>query len=169
MVAKALYSARRSLRHHPTEANFSRRIKGNRKPRGSAHRQTQSRLHFKISICKRRHGIGLMAKGYMDEKSDLDFFVVTAPGRLWIARTILVMYKRLFLFNSHKYFCVNYFVDEVHLEIEEKNLFTSTELATVIPLSGATLYGNLMQANPWLRLFFPNYEPGPRNTFPKVR
>jgi hypothetical protein len=102
---------------------------------------------------------GSLSKGYMDEHSDLDFFIVTEPGRLWIARILLVMYKRLVLFNSHKYFCVNYFVDTQHLEIEEKNLFTATELATVIPLYGAEYYKRLYESNQWLKKFFPNHSP----------
>ena len=102
---------------------------------------------------------GSLSKGYMDEKSDLDFFIVTAPNRLWIARTLLVLYRRVFLANSHKYFCVNYFVDEKHLEIEEKNLFTATELATVIPLYGSQQYESLQGVNSWLNEFFPNYTP----------
>lgn len=102
---------------------------------------------------------GSLSKGYMDKDSDLDFFIITAPRRLWIARTLLVLYKRIFLANSHKYFCVNYFVDEDHLEIEEKNLFTATELATVIPLYGSRQYENLHDMNPWLSGFFPNYMP----------
>jgi len=102
---------------------------------------------------------GSLSKGYMDKNSDLDFFIVTAPKRLWIARTLLVLYKRIFLANSHKYFCVNYFVDEEHLEIEEKNLFTATELATVIPLYGSQQYGKLQAVNSWLSEFFPNYIP----------
>src|SRR5687767_3468798 len=93
---------------------------------------------------------GSLSKGYMDEGSDLDFFIITAPGRLWIARTLLVLYKRVFLANSHKHFCVNYFIDEKHLEIEEKNLFTATELATVIPLYGSQQYENLQGINSWL-------------------
>lgn len=101
---------------------------------------------------------GSLSKGYMDEKSDIDFFVVTVPNRLWIARTLLVMYKRIFLLNSHKYFCVNYLVDENHLEIEEKNLFTATELATVLPLYGSKQYHELHQFNPWLKNFFPNFQ-----------
>lgn len=109
---------------------------------------------------------GSLSKGYMDEKSDLDFFIITAPKRLWIARTLLVAYKRLFLLNSHKYFCVNYFVDEDHLEIEEKNLFTATELATALPLYGAQLYERLMSVNSWLKVFFPNYAPRPTGTVP---
>ena len=102
---------------------------------------------------------GSLSKGYMDEKSDIDFFIITEPKRLWIARTLLVLYKRIFLFNSHKHFCVNYFVDEAHLEIEEKNLFTATELATVIPLFGSDQYKELHRSNAWLNAFFPNFQP----------
>jgi hypothetical protein len=69
------------------------------------------------------------------------------------------MYKRLFLKGSHKHFCVNYFIDEDHLEIEEKNLFTATELATVLPLYGSQQYTKLIKTNRWLKSFFPNYVP----------
>ncbi len=102
---------------------------------------------------------GSLSKGYMDEKSDFDFFIITEKERLWIARTLLVLYKRIFLFNSHKYFCVNYFVDSAHLEIEEKNLFTATELATLIPIVDEGHYPALMTTNKWLATFFPNYSP----------
>lgn len=108
---------------------------------------------------------GSFSKGYMDEKSDLDFFVITAPERLWISRTIIVLFKRLFFFNSHKYFCCNYFVDLDHLEIEEKNLFTATELATLIPLYGRRHHKKMIEANPWLKKFFPNYEINPAENF----
>jgi hypothetical protein len=101
---------------------------------------------------------GSLSKGYVDEKSDIDFFIVTMPNRLWIARTLLVLYKRVFLLNSHKHFCVNYFVDEMHLGIEEKNLFTATELATVLPLYGSKQYYDLHDANRWLKNFFPNFK-----------
>ena len=42
---------------------------------------------------------GSLSKGYADDQSDIDFFIITKPGRLWIARTLLVLYKRIFLFN----------------------------------------------------------------------
>jgi hypothetical protein len=100
---------------------------------------------------------GSLSKNYMDENSDLDFFIITSPGRLWIARTLLIFYKRTFLFNSHKYFCVNYFVDEHHLEIEEKNIYTATELSTLIPLSGDSYYPLLFNDNTWIKDFFPNH------------
>jgi hypothetical protein len=102
---------------------------------------------------------GSLSKGFMDADSDLDFFIVTKPGRLWIARMLLVIYKRVFLKNSHKYFCVNYFISSDKLEIEEKNQFTATELATVIPLYNQGIYFELLQSNVWLTRFYPNFLP----------
>jgi len=107
---------------------------------------------------------GSLSKGYMDEKSDLDFFIVTTPGRLWIARTFIAMFKRVFFFNSHKYFCCNYFIDYDHLEIGEKNLFTATELATLIPLYGYKIHQRLIDENQWIVKFFPNYKSNPIDT-----
>ena len=63
---------------------------------------------------------GSLSKNVMPQDGDIDYFIVTKPGRLWIARTFLILFKKIFLFNSYKYFCVNYFVDEKMLEIEEK-------------------------------------------------
>lgn len=120
--------------------------------------QRQARLIAKFPFVRAVMASGSLSKGYMDNDSDLDFFIVTEPGKLWIARTLLVLYKRLFLGNSHKRFCVNYFVDEAHLTIEEKNLFTATELATVIPLVSYSTYTDLHANNSWLKKFFPNYQ-----------
>lgn len=99
---------------------------------------------------------GSLSKGYMEPKSDLDFFIVTEPNRLWIARTFLIMFKRIFLFNSRKYFCVNYFIDINNLEIEEKNIFTAIESATLIPTYGKEYYQKFWSANSWVSQFLPN-------------
>jgi hypothetical protein len=111
---------------------------------------------------------GSLSKGYMDEHSDLDFFIITAPNRLWIARMLLVLFKKIFLLNSHKLFCVNYFIDEEHLELEEQNIFSATELATIMPLINKELYLRLLRENNhWLTQFLPNYEA--RNTERVIR
>jgi len=144
------------------EHNAQRRMQGNdlaEKLLPIARRQ--ARLIARFPFVRGVMASGSFSKGYMDQKSDLDFFIITEPGRLWIARTLLAFYKRLFLFNVHKYFCVNYFIDSEHLVIEEKNLFTATELATLIPLSGADLYLKLQKANAWVTDMFPNYGPRP--------
>jgi len=100
---------------------------------------------------------GSISKGYMEDQSDIDFFLITKPGRLWLARTLLVLFKRIFLLNSHKYFCVNYFLDSEHLEIEDKNIFTATEIVTLIPAYNPSAYVDFIASNPWIAQYYPNF------------
>ncbi|MEM6725047.1 MAG: nucleotidyltransferase domain-containing protein [Bacteroidota bacterium] len=100
---------------------------------------------------------GSLSKKWVNEDGDIDYFIITQSGRLWIARTLLVLFKKLFLFNSHKYFCVNYFIDEDHLEIEEKNRFTATEIVTLLPIAGKEQFSAFRAANTWVGDYFPNY------------
>lgn len=102
---------------------------------------------------------GSLSKHCMSAGSDIDFFIVTEPGRLWLARTLLVVFKKIFLLNSHKYFCVNYFVDTEHLEIEEKNLFTATESVTLLPMWGLEAYADFCRSNAWVRQYYPHFPP----------
>lgn len=106
---------------------------------------------------------GSLSKHSMSSDSDIDFFLITEPGRLWIARTLLILFKKIFLFNSRKYFCVNYFVDTEHLEIEEKNLFTATEIVTVLPMYGREWYEAFYHSNGWVRDFYPHFPPRPND------
>ncbi|MEE9187683.1 MAG: hypothetical protein V3U10_06535 [Bacteroidota bacterium] len=50
-----------------------------------------------------------------DDGSDIDFFVVTEHNRLWIARTLLVIFKKIVLLNRRKFFCNNYYLSETTL------------------------------------------------------
>ena len=108
---------------------------------------------------------GALSKGFYDDDGDFDFFIITKPNRLWIARTILVLYKKIFLLNSKKYFCVNYFISTDKLEISEQNLFTATEIATLIPLYGTDTFKEFLEAkNPWAAPYFPN-KPSPKTKY----
>lgn len=101
---------------------------------------------------------GSLSKGFIDEKGDVDYFIITTPKRLWIARSLLILFKKIFLFNNHKYFCVNYFVDTTHLEIPDKNIFTATELLTLLPMTGKEIHRSLMDNNQWALAYLPNYD-----------
>ena len=98
---------------------------------------------------------GSLSKGYMDARTDIDYFVITHPGRLWLSRTLLVLFKKVILFNSKKHFCVNYFISADNLRIPDQNIFTATEAASLIPMYNPSLYSQLLAANPWIKLFFP--------------
>jgi hypothetical protein len=100
---------------------------------------------------------GSLSKGVMQEDGDMDFFIITKPGRLWIARTLLIAFRKIFLLNSHKYFCVNYFVDEDNLMVVDKNLFTATEIASLIPAYGHEYYPAFLAVNNWYKEYYPHF------------
>ncbi len=99
---------------------------------------------------------GSLSKGCFAKNDDIDYFIITKPSRLWIARTFLILYKKIFLLNSKKYFCVNYFMSEDNLTIPQQNRFTATECATLIPVKGKDIYQKLLQNNSWVLDYFPN-------------
>lgn len=108
---------------------------------------------------------GSLSKGILHSDGDFDYFIITRPNRVWLARTLLILYKKAFLFNSRKYFCVNYFIDSEHLEIEEKNRFTAVEIATLIPAVGE-VFNAFYTENEWLKDFFPQ---GKRTDFETIQ
>jgi hypothetical protein len=142
------------------QSQIKRRLKGNQLAKESiiiAYKQAA--VIAKFPFVKGVFLSGSISKDYMDENSDLDFFIITQPGRLWVARALLILYKRIFLGNSNKHFCVNYFIDSDHLEIAEQNIFTATELATLVPLVNYGLYMQMMMDNNWIKSYFPNLQP----------
>ncbi len=99
---------------------------------------------------------GSLSKNYYDENGDFDYFIITQPNRLWIARTLLILYKKVFLLNSKKHFCINYFISSDQLEIAEKNSFTAIELLTLLPIAGSKTYAAFLKQNKWVHSYFPN-------------
>ena len=106
---------------------------------------------------------GSLSKGYYDSTSDIDFFVITKPGRLWLARTFLMLYKKVFLGNSRKYFCINYFMSSANLELEEKNRYTATEVKTLIPIAGLIVFEKFYAKNRWISNIFGPFNPELKN------
>jgi len=99
---------------------------------------------------------GSLSKGVLDKDGDVDFFIITKPSRLWVCRSFLILFKKIFLLNSHKYFCTNYFVDTNNLSIPDKNRFTATEISYLLPVVNYNVYKKFMQANTWVKDFLPN-------------
>ncbi|NEU07716.1 hypothetical protein GZH53_05280 [Flavihumibacter sp. R14] len=106
-------------------------------------------------------GIGIsgsLSKNFADENSDFDYFIITKVNRMWIASTLLGLFKKLSYFaGKQHYFCLNYYIDESCLEIPEKNIFTATELFTLKAGSGPETLRSFFEANKWAREFYGNY------------
>jgi hypothetical protein len=99
---------------------------------------------------------GSLSKNYCDESTDIDFFMITSAGRLWIARTFLhIFYKFAWLAGKQRLFCLNYYIDEQAMEIEEKNIFTAIEIVTLLPMKGGEVLERFIQANAWTKKHLP--------------
>lgn len=99
---------------------------------------------------------GSLSKYYADEKTDIDFFIITSANRLWIARTLMHFLKKLsYIAGKQHWFCMNYYVDEIGLEIQEKNIFTAMEIVTLLPMQGINHFKNFIVANSWANNYFP--------------
>jgi hypothetical protein len=100
---------------------------------------------------------GSVSKGVLDEKGDVDYFIIASPRRVWLCRTLLIAFKKIFLLNSRKYFCVNYFIDSSSLTIPDQNIFTATEIATLLPVNESELKNRFFSGNGWIKNIYPNH------------
>ncbi len=100
---------------------------------------------------------GSLAKFNVTKSTDIDFFIITKSKRLWLTRSFLIAFKKVFLLNKKKFFCINYFITDDHLEIEDKNIFTAMEIASVKPIFNYEVYLQFIKANSWIKNFIPNF------------
>ena len=137
---------------------IQRRIKGNERSKELL--KTAYKVSSLISRFPFVRGVavsGSLSKNYADERSDIDLFIICSSNRLWIARTILHCFKKLtFLINKQHYFCMNYFIDEHEMKIAEKNIYTATEIVTLMPLHGSAIFQQFYATNSWTKEFLPN-------------
>lgn len=118
--------------------------------------QRYSRLIMRFPFVEAVAISGSYSKGVLSEDGDIDYFIITSPGRLWICRTLLILYKKIFLLNSRKFFCVNYFIDTAHLVIPDQNLFTATEVKYLLPVGKSVVMKQFFVSNSWTDKYLPN-------------
>jgi hypothetical protein len=101
---------------------------------------------------------GDLSKNSTHKASDVDFFIIAEPRRLWIARALLILFKKVVLLNRKKFFCLNFFITTDSLECTDRNLFTAIEIGTLKPLYNSALFQRYLEANIWIRSYFPNFD-----------
>jgi hypothetical protein len=100
---------------------------------------------------------GSLAAQSAEASDDIDLFLITAPGRVWLARALTILVVRLAaLFNVT--LCPNYLIATDALELTERNLYSARELVQMQPLYGAAWYRRLRICNRWALEYLPNAE-----------
>jgi len=118
------------------------------------HARLLSWFPFINSICIS----GSLSKLYMDDHSDIDYFIITNKRRLWLTKLLMsAIVETLEVLGLQKYFCPNYIITEDNLSITDRNIYTAMEIITLIPLYNYKGYTDFLEANEWVRMYFPNY------------
>lgn len=98
---------------------------------------------------------GSLAMHNAEPDSDVDYLIVTRPGRLWLGRLAVMVVAR-FASRTGARLCVNYLLSEHALELRERTHYAARELSQMVPLSGWTVYRRMLAANSSVRHVLPN-------------
>jgi hypothetical protein len=101
---------------------------------------------------------GPISRGYAFKHSELTFFIITAPNRLWIARKMLLLFRKVaHIVNAQKLLGATYFMSRQRLELTEKNEMNAIELASLLPATVHNGWGEFKVVNTeWLLHYLPN-------------
>lgn len=149
---------------HNNQQKAEKRIQGNRRAQDLLIKADRiGAFLFRFPYVRGVAVSGSLSKNYADKKADIDYFIVTKANRLWIARTILHLYKKFtFLAGREHFYCMNYFIDEKAMVIPEKNIYTAIEVVTLLPVAGNTTMKRFFDSNDWTEAWLPCFEPGER-------
>ncbi len=101
------------------------------------------------------------------ENSDIDFFVITKKGTIWLARLLMVLFVSILGWRptaekKRDMFCLSFFVDEDYLNVHstmlnDDDIYYYYWLATLLPIYDPDgLYQKFLSANSWYCSRLPN-------------
>ena len=89
-----------------------------------------------------------------DNIDDIDYLIVTQPGRLWFCRALIILMVRYgHLRGVH--LCPNYMLTERLLYFKDDNLFIAREMLQMVPLYGKQCYLDMRRLNNWVIDYLP--------------
>jgi hypothetical protein len=97
---------------------------------------------------------GALAVDNAPKGDDIDYLIVTAPGRVWLARGLAVLVVRLARLAGTG-LCPNYVLAETALAQKRQDLFVAHDLAQMVPLIGHGVYARMRADNAWAADFLP--------------
>lgn len=135
-----------------------RRKKGNEKAKSLLKKANKiGKFLYRFPFVRAVAVSGSLSKNFADEKADIDFFIITKANRLWIARTLMHLFKKLtFLTRNQDMYCMNFYIGDGSLKIKDQNIFTAIEIKTLLPVCGIESIVRFNTANQWTSEWLPN-------------
>ncbi len=143
LAARAVLAARRAQREQASQRLW---------PLAERYGRWLARLPFVRMVAVTG---ALAVRNAASPQDDLDYFLLTEPGRVWLARAFAVLLVRLARLRGVK-LCPNYVAASSALRQDRCDLFTAHEVAQMVPLYGLELYWSLRAANSWVAAHLPN-------------
>lgn len=103
---------------------------------------------------------GSLAVNNTESLADIDYFIVTEPGRLWTCRAFILALGRLAARKGLN-LCPNYLVTTNALNFSDRTLYAAHEIAQMVPLYGLEVYTEIRRLNAWVADFLPNADGPP--------
>lgn len=113
--------------------------------------------------------INSMALGNADSESDIDFFIITKPNRLYFARTwVILLFRLLGVYKKkgriNEKFCFGFYVSSNALSIKDilipdEDPYLNFWMGTMTPILGERMYEKFLKENRWIYSWFPNFKP----------
>ncbi len=101
-----------------------------------------------------------------ERSADLDLFVITAPGRVWSVTLSVLVISRLL--GWRKRMCLNYVISERAMAIEPADLFAANQIIHLRPVVGHDVFERFVNANPFVKGFYPHFDPPEKLPEPEV-
>jgi hypothetical protein len=99
---------------------------------------------------------GSLAVDNAEDGDDVDYLIVTAPGRVWLARALTIAVVRMSALRGLT-LCPNYLLAETALALPERDTYTARELLQMRPVAGHVVYSRMLAANAWCAELLPNW------------
>ncbi|MFT4977330.1 MAG: hypothetical protein ACI8S6_003235 [Myxococcota bacterium] len=160
LVAEGLLEATGRYRHSPGHSDWAARRAQRARwaeelwPRARRAAAVLARLPFVRGVCI----TGSLSKSATTPDGDVDFLLLSAPGRVWSLKTLTQLARWPLPEPLRELFCTNYILSTDTLALDARNLFTAVELATAVPMYGPSACAELIEANPWARRFVPGLD-----------
>lgn len=95
-----------------------------------------------------------------NEQSDIDLFIITAPGKIFLARTLTTILFSLLGIRRHGKkiagrFCLSFYMNENHLDLQkimknQNDIYLLYWFRSLQPIYGKSMYKKFIHTNQWI-------------------